>query len=59
MSNNQLGARDDPSLLCPEELHGALDKLESALGDLDTLGLRLIAARLSHVIEDIKVLTNA
>lgn len=38
------------------ELHGVLEKLETALGDIDRLGLMVIGAQLSQVVEEVRAL---
>lgn len=40
------------------ELHGVLEKLEMALGDIDRLGLMVVGAQLSQVVEEIRALLD-
>jgi hypothetical protein len=41
------------------ELHGILQRLEAALGDVDQLQLMVIGAQLSQVIEEIRAMIDA
>lgn len=42
----------------PAELQDVLEKLEAALAGLDRLDLKVVAARLSMVIEDLRGLAS-